>query len=476
LRHFYRACYQRLGWPRFDGTMAALRFKRWRSKTGLKLLQGLLTGTTPFSDATTRFGVPDWELGFLSRAMWKMGRRRSRTRKRAGNVRPVRVLAEELDVLRAGRPDPDHLSRLYEDGFRGRRGHFLRLLAFHDGHDESWNRWRRATGTVPDLRGANLAELDLRHVDLSHARLRGAELGGALARIADLRHADMRECRMRHCDLSYARLHHTDLRRAELKETLLTGAELNGADLRRAWLVGSFLNQADLRGADLRGAVVWGVATWDARFDERTKQSGLRMVPGLDPIDYSEKAVEHSDWAVRVDDLDVAHFMSLLVENPKLGRLINAAASRIVLLLGRFVGKEAQLVLNMLRDALPGLGYVPVVFDFEEPHDRDTIETVAILAGLASFVIADLSRPRSTPLETHLIIPAIAVPFVPIIREGEEPFAMFTALQRKYPWVLPTVSYRSEAGLRERLRKAVVVPAERAAKRMRRLKHPRPPS
>jgi hypothetical protein len=53
---------------------------------------------------------------------------------------------------------------------------------------------------------------------------------------------------------------------------------------------------------------------------------------------------------------------------------------------------------------------------------------------------------------------------------------MFTALQRKYPWVLPTVSYRSEAGLRERLRKAVVVPAERAAKRMRRLKHPRPPS
>jgi hypothetical protein len=143
-----------------------------------------------------------------------------------------------------------------------------------------------------------------------------------------------------------------------------------------------------------------------------------------------------------------------------------------VLLLGRFIGRERR-VLDVLLEALPRFGLVPVVFDFEQPEDRDTIETVAILAGLSSFVIANLSKPRSTPLEAHLVIPAIAVPFVPIIRKGERPFSMFTALQRKYPWVLPTVTYHSEKSLIRNLRRSVIQPATKLAKEIRRLKHPR---
>jgi len=330
---------------------------------------------------------------------------------------------------------------------------------------------QRHTVIVPDLRGADLANLDLRYVNLRYARLQGAVLAGAVMRTASLEHADLRRCMMRHTDLSYAQLDHADLRRAELKETLLTGAKLLGADLRKAWLIGTFMNQADLSAADLRGAIVWGVNTWDITRDEHTREAGLAVMPGLDPIDYDEKAVLNSDWAVRVNDLEVAHFIAMLIENPKIGRVINAAAERIVLLLGRFVGEEAA-VLEQLKDALPRYGYVPVVFDFDEPDNRDTIETVAILAGLSSFVIANLSQPRSAPLEAHLIIPAIAVPFVPIVHAGEEQFSMFTALQRKYPWVLPTVSYRTGAGLVRRLRRAVIEPAEHAAKQIRRAKHP----
>jgi len=65
------------------------------------------------------------------------------------------------------------------------------------------------------------------------------------------------------------------------------------------------------------------------------------------------------------------------------------------------------------------------------------------------------------------------VPFVPLVREGERPFAMFTALQRKYPWVLPTVTYRNESHLVRKLRRTVIEPAAKAASAIRRLKHPR---
>ena len=91
------------------------------------------------------------------------------------------------------------------------------------------------------------------------------------------------------------------------------------------------------------------------------------------------------------------------------------------------------------------------------------------LASLSRFVIADLTQPRSVPLETQAIVPDIAVPFVPII-EGQRPFSMFASLQRKYFWVLPTIVYRSETNLIRKLERAVILPAERMVARLRRLK------
>lgn len=175
---------------------------------------------------------------------------------------------------------------------------------------------------------------------------------------------------------------------------------------------------------------------------------------------------------MRVNYIEVVPFVSLLIDNPKIGHVINAAADKVVLLLGRFRDHE-QCVLNAIKEALPSFGYVPVVFDFDEPENRDTIETVAVLAGISNFVIADLSRPRSAALEAHLVIPAIAVPFVPIIHKREQPFSMFTALQRKYPWVLRTVQYRDEKDLMRKLKRRVIRPAELKAATIRRLKHPK---
>jgi uncharacterized protein YjbI with pentapeptide repeats len=451
-------------------------FKTWSSPTGIRLLRRLLRREVSLGDVERDLHLPGWELVLINRAIWRPKRRRRSDRGGSANVtRAVRALAEELDVFRTGSsPSAELLDRLHqidETDFQGRRSHLVRVFAFQESH-EQWNRWRSRTGEVPDLRGGNLGDLDLRFLDLTGARLRGANLSAAMIRTGQLRSADLRDSNLRHTDLSYADLRGAKLRNAQLNHTLLTGADLRGADLRRAFLVGTALNQARLQGADLTGAVVWGVGAWDMEFDARTRQQGLIVAPGLEPLDYIPQAYLRGKDRIRVNDLDVAHFVSLLIENPRIGRVINAAAERVVLLLGRFVGRERR-VLAALRQALPDFGYVPVVFDFEEPDNRDTIETVSILAGLSSFVIADLSQPRSTPLEAHLVIPSIAVPFVPIVRAGEAPFSMFTALQRKYRWVLPTVPYRSEASLVRKLRTAVIEPAERAAAMIRRLKHPK---
>ena len=65
------------------------------------------------------------------------------------------------------------------------------------------------------------------------------------------------------------------------------------------------------------------------------------------------------------------------------------------------------------------------------------------------FVIADITNPKSSPLELQAIVPDYQIPFVPIIQEGEQPFAMLEDLY-KYSWVLrPVLRYPSIDKLRE---------------------------
>jgi hypothetical protein len=86
---------------------------------------------------------------------------------------------------------------------------------------------------------------------------------------------------------------------------------------------------------------------------------------------------------------------------------------------------------------------LPVIFDFERSTDRDFTETIKTLAGMSLFVIADITKPKSAPLELQATVPDYQIPFVTIIQEGEEPFSMFRDLWGKYDWVLQPVKYKS---------------------------------
>src|SRR5205085_2547400 len=90
--------------------------------------------------------------------------------------------------------------------------------------------------------------------------------------------------------------------------------------------------------------------------------------------------------AITVDNLEVAQFIYLLLNNGKIREVIDTITSKVVLILGRFTD-ERRAVLEALRGELRTRNYTPVLFDFDRPASRDITETVQILASMSRFVI-----------------------------------------------------------------------------------------
>lgn len=289
----------------------------------------------------------------------------------------------------------------------------------------------------------DLAWLDDTHFDGSTCR-------NAVFRRAHLRNARFTGATLQGSDFSDADLRGADFAGTDLTGVRFAGADLRGASFAHAQLVGADLSHANLSGADLNhadlsGASVYGASAWDVGLEE-ARQVGLVIAPpGQSPV--------------TVDDLEVAQFVYLLSHNPKIRRVIDTITSRAVLILGRFT-PERKAVLDAIREELRRRDWVPIIFDFDKPTQRDFTETILTLAGMSRFVIVDITNPSSSPLELQATVPNYMIPFVPIIQENERPFAMFQDLQHKHAdWVLEPLTYDSIENLRRGFEKAILVPA-----------------
>jgi hypothetical protein len=116
-------------------------------------------------------------------------------------------------------------------------------------------------------------------------------------------------------------------------------------------------------------------------------------------------------------------------------------------------------VLDAARNKLRELGFVPTSFNFERATWKDFLETLKILAELNLFIIADITNPKSSPVEMQADIPDVRIPFAPICDRNEEPLPMFRYYLNNSEWVLEVVKYDSSAGLAKVLEDAVVKPA-----------------
>jgi len=405
--------------------------------------------------------------------------------------------------------NPSQVRILREEGVEAWNAHLERAeipMVFHDGKF-----LRNPSKTQIDFSQANLSGLDLTGIDLyranlAQANLRRANLEGAVLRDAYLQGVDLSDCRAVRADLycadlslaqlqgacfadahlweanlwqakcsrtdftranltsadlkdAYlfrANLNHARLVAATLENADLTLARLRHADLSKATLDRAEIHQTDLENADLSytsfiktllvdsrisGSRVYGISVWDVD-PENLQQNNLIVTPNDQPT-------------ITVDDLEVAQFIYLLLNRKKFRNVIDTITSKAVLILGRFT-PERKEVLDAMASELRKHNLLPVIFDFERSTERDFTETIKTLVGLSLFVIADITNPKSSPLELQASVPDYQVPFVPIIQEGEEPFSMFRDLRGKYDWVLKPLKYSNIDNLLLGFKRAII--------------------
>ena len=301
-----------------------------------------------------------------------------------------------------------------------------------------------------DAQYADFQKSDLASASFTDSTFRGAKLQPADILAATLENVDLNSANLDRANLEFAKLPKADLGEANMGGADLEGADLQGADLRNAHLEFATLVDANLSGANLSGCHVYGISAWDLIIGFGTEQNNLIITP-------------QGTSTVMVDNIEVAQFVYTLLNNKKIRDVIDTIGRKGVLILGRFT-EERKTVLDAIRDRLRELGFVPMMFDFEKPTQRDFTETIKTLAGLSRFIIADITNPKSSPLELQATMPDYMIPFVPIIQEEEEPFAMFQDLQQKYDdWVLDVLRYDSADNLLKVLDKAIVKPALKKA-------------
>ena len=335
---------------------------------------------------------------------------------------------------------------------------------------EGWNAWRSANpDATPDFRGADLDGLsfdyaDLRDADFTGATVRSASFNAANLQRANFTSTDAVGASFLRADLTGATIENGDFMQASLNEAKLCHATINGpnmalTDFSNADLTGATLKwvnflysamvEATFRDAVIEQCYVYGVSVWNADL-RGAKQSNIVIT---DPNAFGED--------ITVDNLEIAQFVHMLLNSEQIRGVIDALATRLVLILGRF-SDEQKPALNALRDAVRARSYIPIVFDFRPPQTRDLSETVSTLAHLARFVIADLTDARSVPQELTTIIPSLpSVPVVPIVNAGADPpYALFGHFHA-YPWVLPVYCYTDIVKLAEEIESSIIDPAEK---------------
>lgn len=335
---------------------------------------------------------------------------------------------------------------------------------------EAWNQWRRENPDVrPDLRHlnfetipdvtdygpdleninlsytalqktsfrnarlykANLQEADLPFADLCYACFVDSNLSGAVVRVARLGSAVFQNCNLRGADLAYC----------SAKETSFEGSDLTGANLEYLQAV-----RANFDRAKVSTCLVYGTASWDLSLDG-TIQEDLVITSKDEP-------------KITVDNLELAQFIYLLINNQRLRHVIDSITSKVVLILGRFT-TERKKVLDELKETLRKYDLVPVLFDFEKPTSRTFIETVSTLAHMARFIIADFTAQGDVRREVHHIAGLLSTtPIVPLLHCGELKTPLTLIDLSSNPLVLQCVRYSDIEDLKNRLETEVIIAAE----------------
>lgn len=315
-----------------------------------------------------------------------------------------------------------------------------------------WNTWREENPNIkPDLSDINF-ESDVHTYESFYDTpqfedydLSKMQLNRIVARNSHFFNCDFSGSHMSFSDLCFSSFQSCDFSSAVMAVTKIGSASFNSCDFTKSDLsycsaedtdfsdskfILSKLSNMSLVKANFSNTIidrarVYGISAWDLDLTSSDQKNIYILEEGTN---------------ITVPSIELAQFISLLINNTKIRDFIDTITSKMVLILGRFT-PERKIILDELKNELQRRDYLPVIFDFEGPTNRDVGETIISLASLSKFVIADISSPKSIPQELESIVPKFpSLPIQPLIDDNQIEYGMFNRFSR-YPWVQEKVSY-----------------------------------
>lgn len=119
------------------------------------------------------------------------------------------------------------------------------------------------------------------------------------------------------------------------------------------------------------GCSVYGISSWDLNLDNSV-QKNLIITKSDQPT-------------ITVDNIELAQFIYLMINNDKLRDIIDTITSKVVLILGNF-SPERKIILDEIREKLRHHNYIPLMFDFEKPLSRNFTETIQAIIVISEYL------------------------------------------------------------------------------------------
>ena len=319
---------------------------------------------------------------------------------------------------------------------------------------KQWNEWRNENPKLcPNLRSVNFVSeftneneiynlprfegYDFSNLDLNQASLRNGFyidccFDGSQILYADLVDAYFQSCSFKNVNMRATRIGSATFNNCVFEDSDLSYCSAEGTSFSGSKLVNTKLENIrfvsnDFTETKLSGCFVYGISSWDLNL-KNSVQENLIITKEDQPM-------------ITVDNIELAQFLYLIINNSKLRNVIDTITSKVVLILGNF-SPERKIVLDEIRKRLRDYNFIPVIFDFEKPSSRNLTETIFTLTNMARFVIADLSSARSIGHELSAVVPRVqSVNFYPIILKGENEYGMFEEF-KSLSWVKPIKEYK----------------------------------
>jgi hypothetical protein len=170
-------------------------------------------------------------------------------------------------------------------------------------------------------------------------------------------------------------------------------------------------------------------------------------------------------YPILLDDLETAQFVSIILESDRIRSTVGLPSSKLVLILGCFAA-ERRTLFDTVRGELTNAGYQVAAIDFSNVTLRLDTRILSSLAGLARFVVAEITEPRGVlQALVSIVESAPPVPIQIVHEHGARPGRLHESMKR-YNWVFAPRSYKGGGELIKLLREDLIGVAEAKAREL----------